>query len=323
MDRGGGLSREWGHRVNADWLDQEEPGHRQLVSVGTATVAQPPAGERWLVVRTAQGEERARTTLARQVDAARKQWEKPLWHLSHQRFACEPDARTALATQLKTCPDWLVVHAEIHALPKHQRPGRPRDDAAPDRLEWQVQTTLSVDAEAVTHQAFLVATNVLDPAHLSDHELVQPYTEQHGVERGFTFLKDPLFLASSVFVKKPSRIVALSLVMVLCLLVYRLAEHRLRSQLAATGQTIPNQLKQPTARPMMCWVFQCFEGISLVGFTPPNGPPHRAVAGLEPFHEQVIVLLGPSCEKLYKVDGQMGSALHWSENPERHRVLSG
>jgi hypothetical protein len=104
-------------------------------------------------------------------------------------------------------------------------------------------------------------------------------------------------------VKKPSRIVALSLVMVLCLLVYRLAEHRLRSQLAATGQTIPNQLKQPTDRPTMRWVFQCFEGISLVGFTPPNGPPHRAVAGLEPFHEQVIALLGPSCEKLYKVDG--------------------
>ena len=43
----------------------------------------------------------------------------------------------------------------------------------------------------------------------------------------------------------------------------------LRSQLSATGQTIPNQLKQPTDRPTMRWVFQCFEGISLVGFTPP------------------------------------------------------
>ena len=30
-----------------------------------------------------------------------------------------------------------------------------------------------------------------------------------GVERGFRFLKDPLFLASSVFVKKPERIIAL------------------------------------------------------------------------------------------------------------------
>ena len=39
----------------------------------------------------------------------------------------------------------------------------------------------------------------------------------------------------SVFVKNPTRIVALSLVMGLCLLVYRLAEQRLREQLAATG----------------------------------------------------------------------------------------
>jgi transposase len=35
--------------------------------------------------------------------------------------------------------------------------------------------------------------------------------------------------------------VALALVMVLCLLVYRLAEHRLRQQLAVTCQTIPGQ----------------------------------------------------------------------------------
>jgi hypothetical protein len=48
-------------------------------------------------------------------------------------------------------------------------------------------------------------------------------------------LKDPLFLASSVFLKKPERIVALSCVMVLCLLVYGLAEYRVRQQLAATG----------------------------------------------------------------------------------------
>ena len=38
---------------------------------------------------------------------------------------------------------------------------------------------------------------------------------------------------------------ALSCVMVLCLLAYRLAEHRLRQQLAATGQPVPNHLKHP------------------------------------------------------------------------------
>jgi hypothetical protein len=89
--------------------------------------------------------------------------------------------------------------------------------------------------------------------------------------------------------------------MILCLLVYRLAEHRLRTQLAATGQTVPNQLKQPTDRPTMRWMFQCFEGISLVELQLPVGPPQRNIAGLEPLHELVIALLGPHCEKLYRV----------------------
>jgi transposase len=285
----------WQH----DWPDTEG-------TLWWAAVAQPPAGERWLAVRTAAGEERARTTLARQVDQARTQWEKALWHLGNQRFACEPDARAALAAHLKTCPDWLVVQAEVHALPKHRRPGRPRKGAVPDHTEWQVQAILTVDAQAVARQArrnasFLVATNVLDSAQLSNYELVQTYKDQHSVERGFAFLKDPLFLASSVFVKKSERIVALSLVMVLCLLVYRLAEHRLRAQLAATGQTVPSQVKQPTDRPTMRWMFQCFEGISLVRFPPYSGPPQHEITGVEPLHAQVIRLLGPFCAKLYEL----------------------
>jgi transposase len=58
----------------------------------------------------------------------------------------------------------------------------------------------------------------------------QTYKDQHRVERGFAFLKDPLFLASSVLVKRPERMVAMRLVMALRLLVYRLAERRLREQ---------------------------------------------------------------------------------------------
>jgi hypothetical protein len=89
--------------------------------------------------------------------------------------------------------------------------------------------------------------------------------------------------------------------MLLCLLVYRLAEHRLREQLAATGQTVPSQVKQPTDRPTMRWMFQCFEGISLVRFLPPQGPPQHTITGVEPLHEQVIRLLGPYYEKLYEL----------------------
>lgn len=79
-----------------------------------------------------------------------------------------------------------------------------------------------------------MGTNVLDPALLSDQELAMAYKEQGRVECGFRFLKDLLFLASSVIVSKPERIMALSFIMVLCLLIYRLAECRLRARLAET-----------------------------------------------------------------------------------------
>ena len=133
----------------------------------------------------------------------------------------------------------------VHAKTPAQRAGR-----------QQVATTVIVNQDQVEQEAlrkacWIVGTNVLDPAVLSDQQLVTTYKEQGGAERGFRFLKAPLFLASSVFVKKPERVMALSFIMVLCLLIYRLAEFRLRSRLAKTQQTIPDQVQKPTARPTM------------------------------------------------------------------------
>jgi hypothetical protein len=85
------------------------------------------------------------------------------------------------------------------------------------------------------------------------------------------------------FPRKPERIVALSLVMVLCLLVYRLAEDRLREQLAATGQTVPSQLKTPTGRPTMRWVFPCLEGANLLRIRHGPDPAVALVRRLQPF----------------------------------------
>ena len=86
--------------------------------------------------------------------------------------------------------------------------------------------------------------------------------------------------------------------MVLCLLVYRLAEHRLRQRLAATGQTIPNQLNKPTARPTMRWVFQCFEGLDRLTIATSTGS-QVLVLHLTPLHDQILTLLGPPYREIY------------------------
>ncbi len=267
----------------------------------------PQGSERWVVVRTAASEQQAQALLQRQVSRAEASWERKCWHLGTRRFACEADARAALERELKGKPTWLEIHSDVVAHPRHAGKGRPRKETSPTTYQWQIVATvtvnrLRVDEEALRKACFIVGTNELESEALSDQELVTTYKEQGGVERGFRFLKDPLFLASSVFVKKPERIIALSLIMVLCLLVYRLAEYRLRTRLAQTEQTIPNQVGKPTARPTMRWVFQCFEGIELL-HVQTSTTSLTIVLRLESVHRLILALLGPLYEKIYIPSG--------------------
>ena len=267
----------------------------------------PQGTERWLIVRTQASQQRAQVSLQRQVTTAQASWQQKCWHLSNRRFACEADARASLERELKGKPMWLEVRSEVVAHPRHAGKGRPRKEASPPTLQWQIVATVTVNQQRVAEEAlrkacFIVGTNELESEALSDQELVTTYKEQGGVERGFRFLKDPLFLASSVFVKKPERIIALSLIMVLCLLVYRLAEVRLRTRLAETEQTIPDQVHKPTVHPTMRWIFQCFEGIELLHVQTSTAS-LTIVLRLEAVHRLVLVLLGPLYEKIYNPSG--------------------
>jgi transposase len=208
----------------------------------------PHGQERWVIVSSKTSEQRVHTTMPRQVDREQAHWEKRLWHLQAKRFACEADARAALEENLKQLPAWFEVQKSYLVHDHYEGKGRPAKQAVATQ-RWQCQTTLSLNQERLREEehrraCFIVGTNVLEASQLSDEELISTYKQQGSVERGFRFLKDPLFLASSVFVKKPERIVALGFIMVLCLLVYRFAEYRLRSQLAQTDQTLPNQIKR-------------------------------------------------------------------------------
>ncbi len=81
------------------------------------------------------------------------------------------------------------------------------------------------------HEAcFVIGTSIPDKK-LPDQEVIKGYKGQGAVERGFSFLKSPVFFVSSLFVKKPSRIEGLLMVMTLALLVYSVAQRRMRNQL--------------------------------------------------------------------------------------------
>ena len=64
---------------------------------------------------------------------------------------------------------------------------------------------------------YIVGGNT-DPKELSAQEVVNAYKNQSSAERGFRFLKDPLFFVASFFLKKAGRIMSLLMVMLLSLL---------------------------------------------------------------------------------------------------------
>ncbi len=267
------------------------------------TMELPQGKERWVVVRTHAQVQASKEQMEHQVKKTQQEWEKRLWHLSKQAFACENDAQQAWNQAMKGKPSWLMATFTVKEQGQYQQRGRPKKETTPDQTVWYLVPKLEVDQHEVMllarkKAAFIVATNILDEQRLAHEQVIWTYKEQGGVERGFRFLKDALFLASSVFVKKPERVMALSFVMVLCLLVYRLAEHLLRRQLVATEQTLPNQVNKQTNRPTMRWIFQCFEGIDLLHIRI-GSRWQSQILGLPAFHRQVLRLLGPAYSQFY------------------------
>jgi len=127
---------------------------------------------------------------------------------------------------------------------------------------------------------------------LRDQEVFDHYKGQKHVERGFRFLKDPMFFASSLFLKKPKRIVALTMVMCLALLVYSIGERKLRKLLQDQGETLQNQVQKPTQRPTLRWIFQLFEDVHLVKIEESRKEPRYEVKNLRPDGIKALKILG-------------------------------
>jgi transposase len=192
----------------------------------------PQGKERWLIVRPHARLLAAKQQMEKKAKKTQEKWEKKLWHLSVRSFSCEKDAESAWKQAMKGKPSWLVATFTLRSEARYAQAGKPKKDASPDKTVWHLVPTVSIDEAEVERQiskdaCFIVASNIVNEQELSHKQVMTKYKEQGGVERGFRFLKDPLFLASSIFVKKPERVIALSFIMVLCLLVYRLAEQRL------------------------------------------------------------------------------------------------
>lgn len=263
--------------------------------------------QRWLVVFSEAACQRALKALeraqARELKKIEKEWRK----LKQVTFNCEPDADKACDHFNKRWK-YHQVTAEAVPLTQYVRRGRPSTGDEPELVGYKLQGEVAaseplIDEAKKSLGKFIIATNELDPSLLSVEAMLTHYTAQGiSVERGFRFLKDPMFFADSLFLKKPERIMALVMIMGLSLLIYALAERKLRLALQENNETIPDQKGKPTNNPTMRWVFQSFEGIDVLSVGSEDQTTLRQMLNLGPVHLQIIRLLGLPVQKCYLIE---------------------
>ena len=281
------------------WQHLDDTTRYQRIALGHYGMAQ-----RWLVVSSQAALERADKSVTnaqqRELEALKKQ----LFHLQAKRFETPEAAQAALAALANS---WRYHRIDTTWVSDHKRyacKGRPTPTSPIKAIEWQIQAQVRPDREVIETRkqqsaCYIIGTNV-EARQLSDAQVIQAYKAQAHAEGGFRFLKDPVFFVSSLFVKKPSRIQGLLMVMTLALLVYSVTQRRLRQQLADQNETIPNQINQPTQRPTLRWVFQLLEGIHRVRVTA-QGQVQNVIEGLNDVQIKILRLFGDEVCRLYQI----------------------
>jgi transposase len=258
--------------------------------------------QRWVLIYSEPRQAPAQRTVDKQLRQQSDKEVKAFKTLCSTAFACEADARQALSAFERSVQATCLTTSTVRAQPRYGKRGRPGRDAQPDQVVYQIDGALasSITARQALvdqHSCFILATNELDETQLPPQEVLQGYKGQVQAERGFRFLKDPQFFASSLYLKKPERIMALLMVMTVCLLVYAALEYRIRQELKDHEATFPDQkgkrIQHPTAR----WVFHYFVGIHVLC----QAGQWPIVLNLTEEHQHLLRLLGPPYMRLYDV----------------------
>ena len=113
-------------------------------------------------------------------------------------------AHQALIDFEKTLKATFFNEAQVIKKNGYSKPGRPSKKKEPDHHSYQISgaiaSCLDVHQQRLQRKScFILATNQMNMDDLSDEALLANYKSQQKVERGFRFMKDPLFMASTLF----------------------------------------------------------------------------------------------------------------------------
>lgn len=257
--------------------------------------------QKWFVFHSSEQQKRKEITFEKRIEKELDKSRKSLKHLSSKRFACEPDAKSAIDEWIKKHP-WIdfesctVIQIHERAEKKRGRPGKDEVLVVKYAIDAKISINKAyVEKERAILGRFIVATNDLK---LNPESALSYYKGQYQVEKGFRFLKDKTFRVSEVFLKNIGRIQALAMIMVLCLYVYAVTEFKLRKSLKESNETVPSQTGKPTQKPTMRWVFFMFRRVRELSLRI-DGKIVTRVLNMDETIRKILGLLGTEYEKYY------------------------
>jgi transposase len=166
--------------------------------------------QRWLVVYSEEAEERARGSVEDQVQREHEEEAKAFSELAEREFACQEDTEKALEEFEADLKASEFTEKRVQQAPHYTLKESSSSGGEGNRLEktgeveWLVDGTLVPSKKQKARllkkkSLFILATNELDEEKLPPEEILRGYKGQVRVERGFRFLKEPWFMASSVY----------------------------------------------------------------------------------------------------------------------------
>lgn len=268
-----------------------------------------------LIIYSTQKYQKDQHNFEKRLIEEKTKYQKSLQKTSKTTYQTRQAAVTALKVlSKKGSTHYSLSNCSILEVGRYKR-GRRAKDAKPIDYTYKIDTSKVqiIEKQQVIEQSktplgkFVLVTNNINQKEYKNNkkgdkllerpvdELLTLYkNDQQKTERGFRFIKDPTFLLSHMFVTLPRRMVALAMLMCLALLIYCIAEFKLRLSLKQSGETVPNQVGKRVKNPTMKWIFRLFRGIHIEHVNGKN-----FIVGLNYTHRRILSHLGARVSAYY------------------------
>jgi len=226
---------------------------------------------RAVVVHSSAHDQRRLKRLERELSASRSEIEELARAAAKKTFFCRADAEAGAAEVRAHSSAYHQMNVRVEERPRYGR-GRPKKNVpkTPVAIEYVLGIEILEKHEEVAKRrqlagCFVLLSNVPgeDKGGYSPEQILRTYKEQNGIEKNFGFLKDDR-IVNALFLKRPERIEALGLILLISLLVWRLIELVMRTELQAHQATVPGWDNKPTARPTAYMVTWKFKGVLIL-----------------------------------------------------------